>query len=76
MEPLRFANEKKLRKQMRKRKWTEHEIREALTTTPISAKGKLHDALRYRHPVTGRSVLVDAVTGDIFHLGTERYRYD
>ncbi|HEV2293586.1 MAG TPA: colicin E5-related ribonuclease [Tepidisphaeraceae bacterium] len=75
MEPLRFSNEKKLRKQMRKRGWTEQEFREALATMPTSAKGKLHDALRYRHPVTGRTVLVDAVTGEIFHVGTGRYRY-
>lgn len=39
-EPLRFSNEAKLRKQMRKRRWTEREIREALATTPLPAGGK------------------------------------
>ncbi len=61
---------------MRKRKWSEQEIREALAMTPSSGRGKLHAALRYRHPATGRTVLVDAVTGEIFHVGTGRYRYD
>lgn len=76
MEPLRFANEEKLRKQMRTRGWTEEQIREALATSPAPATGKRGTALRYQHPVTGKSVVVDAATGEIFHLGGEGFRYD
>ena len=75
MEPLRFANELKLRRQMRKRGWTEDQIREALATTSIPAVGKLGPALRYEHPTTRKSVIIDAATGEIFHLGKEGYLY-
>lgn len=75
MEPLRFANEEKLRKQMRKRGWTEAELREALATSPEPAMGQKGPALRYRHPVNGKAVLVDAQSGEIFHVGAEGYRY-
>ncbi len=74
--PLRFSNEAKLRKQMRKRGWTEQMLREALATQPTTAKGKLGPALRYKHPSTGKTLMVDAATGAIFHVGGERYRYD
>ena len=74
--PLRFSNEPKLRAQMRKRSWTEQQIREALATTPTPARGKRGPALRYTHPVTGKTVMVDAATGEIFHVGGEGYRYD
>jgi hypothetical protein len=75
-EPLRFSNERKLRKQMRKRGWTEQSIREALRTTGIPSRGKQHRATRYVHPVSGKSVLVDDVTGEIFHLGGKDFGYD
>jgi hypothetical protein len=75
VEPLKFANEKKLRKQMQTRHWTEDEIREALATTPLAATGKRGPALRYLHPANGKSVVVDAATGEIFHLGKEGFLY-
>lgn len=75
-EPLRFSNERKLRKQMRKRDWTEQQIREALATRGIPAEGKRHPATRYVHPVTGKSVSVDNVTGEIFHVGGEEFNYE
>ena len=74
--PLRFSNEPKLRAQMRKRGWTVEQIREALATTPVASRGKRGPALRYVHPVTGKSVVVDAASGEIFHVGGEGYRYD
>jgi hypothetical protein len=40
------------------------------------ATGKAGPALRYVHPVTGKSVVVDAATGEIFHVGGEGFRYD
>ena len=67
--PLRFANEEKLREQMRRRGWTDQQIREAMATPAIAASGKNGPALRYVHPVTGRSVVVDAATGEVFHVG-------
>ena len=74
--PLRFSNEPKLRKQMRKRGWTEAELREALATTAFPAVGKGGPAMRYVHPTTGNSVVVDQATGEIFHVGGEGYEYD
>jgi hypothetical protein len=74
--PVRFSNERKLRKQMRKRGWTEQQIREAMSTTGIPAIGHLHPATRYVHPVSGKSVTVDDVTGEVFHVGGEGYSYD
>ena len=60
---------------MRARGWTEEAIREALATTPIPATGKLGPALRYVHPTSGKSVVVDAATGEIFHVGGEGFLY-
>lgn len=73
--PLRFNNPVKLQRQMSQRGWTEVQIREAMQTTPIAAAGKSGPALRYVHPVTGKSVAVDAKTGEIFHVGGEGFRY-
>mgnify|MGYP000904107614 CR=1 FL=1 len=73
--PLRFNNPVKLRRQMSQRGWTEVQILEAMQTKPISVPGKLGPALRYVHPVTGKSVVVDAMTGEIFHVGGEGFRY-
>jgi len=75
MEPLRFSNEVKLRRQMNKRGWSEDEIREALATTPVPAVGKRGPALRFEHPTAEKSVIIDAVTGEIFHLGKKGFRY-
>jgi hypothetical protein len=75
LEPLRFSNEKKLRKQMQTRGWTEVQIHEALATAPLPATGKRGPALRYQHPISGKSVVVDAATGEIFHIGREGFLY-
>lgn len=76
MNRLKFSSDQKLLKQMQTRGWTRQQIYEAPETTPIPATGKNGPALRYRHPVSGKSVIVDAATGEIFHLGEERYLYD
>lgn len=73
---LRFENEFKLRSQMQSRGWNEAQIREALATEPIAAVGKRGSAWRYVHPATGKSVVVDATTGVIFHLGGEGFHYE
>ena len=74
--PLKFANEAKIRRQMQKRGWTEQDVRDALATPPLPAAGKLGPALRYVHPVTRKSVVVDAATGAIFHVGGEGFAYE
>jgi hypothetical protein len=74
--PFRFSNEAKLRKQMRRRGWTDAMIVEALATAPEPWAGKLGPALRYTHPATGKKLLIDATTGEVFHVGTERFKYD
>ena len=61
---------------MRKRGWDEQQVREALATTPVPAQGKQGPALRYVHPKSGKSVVVDQATGEIFHVGGEGFRYD
>jgi hypothetical protein len=66
---LRFSNETKLRRQMKARGWTDAMIIEALQTTPLPATGKNGPALRYIHPATGKSAIVDQATGEIFHVG-------
>ena len=73
---LKFANEAKIRKQMKARGWTEDETREALQTKPVPARGKRGPASRHVHPVTGKSVVVDDATGEIFHVGGEGFKYD
>ena len=73
--PLRFSNAVKVQRQMTQRGWTEKKILEALQTAPVAAVGKLGPALRYIYPVTGKSVVVDANTGERFHVDGEGFRY-
>jgi hypothetical protein len=72
---VRYANETKVRAQMRKRRWTEAQILEALQTQPIPTRGKRGPATRYVHPRTGRSVVVDDATGEVFHVGGYGFEY-
>ncbi len=73
---MKFANEAKIRAQMKARGWTDDQLVEALATTPLPAAGKNGPALRYVHPTTGRSVVVDAATGEIFHVGGDGFLYE
>lgn len=73
---LRFKNEPKIRQQMKTRGWTETMILEALKTTGVPTRGKLGRATRFVHPTTGKSVVVDDATGEVFHVGGEGFRYD
>ena len=72
--PLNLSQ--KLQDQMKQRGWTEQEIREALGAPGIPAQGKKGPATRHVHPTTGKSVVVDNATGEIFHVGGEGYKYD
>jgi hypothetical protein len=73
--PVRYANEATLRLQMTSRGWTETQILEALQTPGIPARGKRGPATRYVHPRTGRSVVVDDTTGEVFHVGGDGFEY-
>ena len=75
-EPLRFTNEQKLRKQMARRGWTDAQLREAMRSPGIPTRGKVNPATRFVHPVTGKSVVVDNATGEIFHVGGEGFEYE
>jgi hypothetical protein len=72
---IRYANERKLRVQMAARGWTERQIVEALATAGTPAHGKRGPATRYVHPSTGRSVVVDNATGEVFHVGGDGFDY-
>jgi hypothetical protein len=61
---------------MRKRGWTDESMREALATTGISTQGKHGPALRYVHPETRMSVVVDVRTSEIFHIGGKEFEYE
>ena len=73
---LKFSDEVKIRAQMKKRGWTDQQLREALPAKPLPAAGKKGPALRYVHPLTGKSVVIDVATGEIFHVGGEGYFYE
>lgn len=65
---------------MKKRGWTEQEITEAITSGPqvptMFFGDSEHDALRYMHPETGKSLAVDDVTRELIHLGLDDYIYE
>jgi hypothetical protein len=73
---LHFSNESKIRKQMKARGWTDAMLIEALQNQAIPAAGKRGPATRHIHPATGKSVVVDNATGEIFHVGGEGFLYD
>jgi hypothetical protein len=73
--PVSYANETKLRAQMAKRGWTEAQIEEALRTPGIPTRGKRGPATRYVHPRTRRSVVVDDLTREVFHVGGDGFEY-
>jgi hypothetical protein len=72
---VKYANERKLRAQMAKRGWTEVQIVEALQGPGIPIRGKRGPATRYVHPKTGRSVVVDDASGEVFHVGDDGFLY-
>ena len=60
---------------MAKRGWTERQIVEAMQTQGIATRGRSGAATRYVHPQTGRSVVVDDTTGEVFHVGGDGFEY-
>ena len=61
---------------MKARGWTEEMIVEARQTRGIATTGKKGPATRFVHPVTGKSVVVDDATDEIFHVGGEGFIYE
>ena len=68
----------KLLRQMVARGWTEVQITEA------QARGSRNNAVnletggpatRYVHPETGRSVVIDDLTGEVIHVGGDGFIY-
>ena len=72
---IRYANESKLRVQMAKRGWTEAQIMEALQTQGIPDPWTEGTGNPICHPGTGRSVVVDDATGEVFHVGGDGFEY-
>ena len=66
----------KIRKQMKKRGWTNEMIQEAMETEGVPTQGKKNPATRYKHPRTGASVTVDEVTKEVFQVGEPDYKFD
>jgi hypothetical protein len=68
----------KLRRQMEKRGWTAAQIEEAVAYSeryPSSNLATGRPATRYVHPSTGRSVVIDDVTGEVIHVGGNGFQY-
>jgi hypothetical protein len=68
----------RLNRQMAARGWTWGQIEEA------RSRGERHDAVnretgapasRYIHPETGRSVVIEDVSGDVIHVGGDGFIY-
>jgi hypothetical protein len=47
-----------------------------MATPGIPAQGKNGPATRYIYPATGKSVVVDNATGEVFHVGGEGFKYE
>jgi hypothetical protein len=73
---LKYSNIDKINTQMKERGWTEQDIVDALKTEGILTQGKNGPATRYVNPNSGKSVVVDNSTGEIFHVGDVGYKYD
>lgn len=47
-----------------------------MKTKGIPTTGKNGPATRYVHPRTGKSIVIDNKTNEIFHVGGEWFKYD
>jgi hypothetical protein len=64
---------------MAKRGWTEEQIDDAIARgRKFPAPNKVnpgHSATRHVNPETGRSIVVDDVTGEVLHVGGDGFEY-
>lgn len=69
----------KWRNQMAKRGWTEQQITEAVRDgKAFNAPNNVspaNGARRHVHPTTGRSIVVDAKSGELLHIGGDGFEY-
>jgi len=69
----------KWQNQMQKRGWTPEQIEEAIDKgEKFKAENminKENPATRYVHPETGKSVVIDDITGEIIHVGGQNFKY-
>jgi len=68
----------KIAMQMGPRGWTEDGIAEAIKSgqrIPAINKATGNAAVRYVHPQTGQSVVVDTVTNEVIHVGGPGFKY-
>jgi hypothetical protein len=67
------------RNKMARRGWTPQQISEAIQYGPqfpaVNNVNPDNAATRYVHPTTGRSVVVDNVTGEVIHVGGDGFVY-
>jgi hypothetical protein len=64
---------------MSKRGWTKDQITDAISKGERFAAENLvnpgNAATRYVHPETGQSVVIDAVTKEVLHVGGPGFKY-
>jgi hypothetical protein len=64
---------------MQHRGWTPDQITEAIQNGPqfaaVNNVNPGNAAIRYMHPITGRSVVVDNVTQEVIHVGGDGFLY-
>jgi uncharacterized protein GlcG (DUF336 family) len=64
---------------MHQRGWTLQQIEDAIQTgkayTAVNEVNPTHGATRYVNPDTGRSVVIDATTGEVIHVGGDGFQY-
>ncbi len=68
----------KLERQMAARGWTLEQVADAMASgARHSARNRETGApaTRYIHPNTGRSVVIDDVTGEVIHVGGDGFIY-
>jgi hypothetical protein len=64
---------------MAQRGWTTDQITEGIQNGPrfqaVNKVNAANSATRYVHPTTGRSVVVDNMTGEVVHVGGDGFVY-
>jgi hypothetical protein len=64
---------------MLQRGWTPNQITEAIQNgqqfPAVNNVNPSNASTRYVHPTTGRSVVVDNVTGEVIHVGADGFVY-
>ena len=74
-----FKSEAKWLSQLANRGWTPEQITEAIkqgkSFDAVNMVNKANTAVRYVHPITGQSVVIDKVTNELLHVGAPGFKY-